>query len=82
VTDSADLTPAQMSTIRVGWAVIWPLYAVALLVGLAGSAVLNNTLRATAGRRWARRHRSPTRWPPPRSPGPAPPVSVADAARS
>jgi hypothetical protein len=53
VTDSADLTPAQMSTIRVGWAVIWPLYAVALLVGLAGSAVLNNTLRATAGRRWA-----------------------------
>ena len=50
VTDSADLTPAQMSTIRAGWAVIWPLYALALLVGLAGSAVLNNTLWRRGGR--------------------------------
>lgn len=53
VTNSADLTPAQMSTIRVGWTLVWPLYALALLVGLAGAALLNNVLRATAGRPWA-----------------------------
>lgn len=50
VSDSADLTADQLSSIRLGWAVVWPLYALALLVGLAGAARLNRTL---APNRWA-----------------------------
>ena len=53
VTDSADLTPDKMSTIRLGWMLVWPLYGVALLLGLAGASRLNRALRATAGRTWA-----------------------------
>jgi len=44
VSNSADLTPDQLSSIRLGWVVIWPLYGVALLVGLAGATRLNRTL--------------------------------------
>ncbi|HEX8630218.1 MAG TPA: hypothetical protein VF755_18835 [Catenuloplanes sp.] len=50
VANSADLTPAQMSTVRTGWLVIWPLYALALLVGLVGLARLNRVLGQA---RWA-----------------------------
>jgi hypothetical protein len=49
VDTSADLTPAQMSTIRVGWLLAWPLYAIAVSVGAAGVALAN---RASTGARW------------------------------
>jgi hypothetical protein len=44
VTDSADLTPDQMDGIRVGWALMWPVYAFAVLLGLAGLLLLNRLL--------------------------------------
>ncbi len=53
VTESADLTREQMASIRGGWSLIWPLYAVAVIVGCAGTALLNRTLLGTPGHRWA-----------------------------
>jgi hypothetical protein len=47
VSDAADLTPERMDTIRVGWALMWPLYALAVLVGLAGLFQVNRALRGT-----------------------------------
>lgn len=44
VSDSADLTPDQMDGIRVGWALMWPVYAFAVLLGLAGLFLLNRLL--------------------------------------
>jgi hypothetical protein len=45
VTDSADLTPDQMDGIRVGWALMWPVYAFAVLFGLSGLFLLNRAVR-------------------------------------
>ncbi|MGN9914711.1 hypothetical protein ACTMTJ_45000 [Phytohabitans sp. LJ34] len=45
VSDSADLTPDQMDGIRVGWALMWPVYAIAVLLGLSALYPLNRLLR-------------------------------------
>jgi hypothetical protein len=44
VSAAADLTPDQLDGIRVGWALTWPVYALAVLVGLAGLFLLNRLL--------------------------------------
>ncbi len=53
VEDSADLTRQQMDSIRIGWAVVWPLYTAAVMIGAVGIALLNRTLRGTTAQRWA-----------------------------
>lgn len=47
VTNSADLTREQMASIRVGWAVMWPLYALAVIVGCVAIVMVNREVRAT-----------------------------------
>jgi hypothetical protein len=49
VTNAADLTLAQMASIRGGWAAAWPVYAVAVLVGAVAMAMLNARLTAARG---------------------------------
>jgi hypothetical protein len=45
VSESADLTPDQMDGIRVGWALMWPVYAIAVLLGLSALLALNRLRR-------------------------------------
>ncbi len=53
VESSADLTRQQMDTIRIGWAVVWPAYTAAVMIGAVGMALLDRALRGTTARRWA-----------------------------
>jgi hypothetical protein len=46
VEQAADLTAGQMDSIRLGWLVEWPLYAIAVLVGAVGMARLNQAVRS------------------------------------
>jgi hypothetical protein len=46
VTDSADLSVAQMDAIRTGWRLIWPVYAAAIIVGSAAMMLLRLSLAA------------------------------------
>ncbi|GIF69221.1 hypothetical protein Ais01nite_72560 [Asanoa ishikariensis] len=50
VTNAADIPPDQLGTVRWGWAIAWPLYAMAVLVGAAAMALINGRLRSTSGR--------------------------------
>lgn len=47
VSGYADLTRDQMDSIRVGWALMWPVYALAVLFGLSALFMLNRALRGT-----------------------------------
>src|SRR5689334_42205 len=51
VTDSGDLTPDKMASIRVGWLAVWALYAIAVGLGALSMARLAAGLRTT-GARW------------------------------
>lgn len=44
------LTPEQLADIRLGWIVLWAVYAAAVLVGAVAMAALNQALRGTPAR--------------------------------
>jgi hypothetical protein len=45
VSQAADLTRAQLDSIRVGWLVTWPLYAVAVIFGAVALVTVTRVLR-------------------------------------
>ncbi len=52
VETSADLTRAQMDSIRTGWALVWPLYTAAVMIGAVGMTLLNRSLGGAPVHRW------------------------------
>jgi hypothetical protein len=50
VNDFGDITRDQMDSVRVGWVLMWPVYAAAVLFGLSGLVVLNRALGAMVAR--------------------------------
>lgn len=67
VDDYALLTPEQLADIRLGWIVLWAVYAAAVLVGVVAMAALNQALRDTPARTLANASQAATSasaWPP------------------